>query len=222
MSTVTAGNQIDYPESDGKPMGETDLHRDWMFRVLEIFRQRYAGQQVYLASDLLVYYLDGSPSKFIVPDCFVVLDHPPGRRRTFQTWKERRVPDVVFEVTSRGTSSVDIVDKPVIYENMGVKEYFLYDPTADDLEPPLQGYRMIDGCLRQIPQSDGRLRCETLGVDLYLRDHDLVIVDSETGEEQLTKADLMDEEHAARLAAEARLREVEAELRRIKDNNGGG
>jgi len=203
-------------------MGETDLHRDWMFRVLEIFRQRYAGQQVYLASDLLVYYLDGSPSKFIVPDCFVVLDHPPGRRRTFQTWKERRVPDVVFEVTSRGTSSVDIVDKPVIYENMGVKEYFLYDPTADDLEPPLQGYRMIDGCLRQIPQSDGRLRCETLGVDLYLRDHDLVIVDSETGEEQLTKADLMDEEHAARLAAEARLREVEAELRRIKDNNGGG
>ena len=22
--------EIDYPESDGKPMGETDLHRDWM------------------------------------------------------------------------------------------------------------------------------------------------------------------------------------------------
>jgi len=221
MSTVTPDNQIDYPESDGKPMGETDLHRDWMFRLLEIFRQRYAKQQVYIAGDLLVYYLEGTPSKFIVPDCFVVLDHPPGLRRTFQTWKEKRVPDVVFEVTSRGTSSVDIIDKPVIYEKMGVKEYFLYDPTADYLEPPLQGYRMNDGCLREIPRKEDRLHCETLGVDLFLRDFELVIVDSKTGEEQVTKADRTDEEHAARLAAEARLQEVEAELKRLKEVHGG-
>jgi hypothetical protein len=24
--------EIDYPESDGRPMGETDLHRLWMVR----------------------------------------------------------------------------------------------------------------------------------------------------------------------------------------------
>ncbi|MEZ6128408.1 MAG: Uma2 family endonuclease [Planctomycetaceae bacterium] len=221
MSTVTTENQIDYPESDGKPMGETDLHRNWMIRILQIFEQRYAKQQVYIAGDLLVYYLEGTPSRFIVPDCFVVLDHSPGLRRTFQTWKEKRVPDVVFEVTSRGTSSVDIIDKPVIYEKMGVKEYFLYDPTADYLEPPLQGYRMNDGCLSEIPRRADRLHCQTLGVDLFLREHDLVIVDSKTGEEQLTKADRLDQEHAARLAAEARLQEVEAELKRLKERNGG-
>ena len=49
MSSVTTQNEIEYPESDGKPMGETDLHRDWMFRLLEIFRQRYRDQQVYIA-----------------------------------------------------------------------------------------------------------------------------------------------------------------------------
>lgn len=230
MSSVTTQNEVEYPESDGKPMGETDLHRDWMFRLLEIFRQRYRDQQVYIASDLLVYYEEGTLSKFIVPDCFVVLDCNPGRRRTFQTWNEKRVPDVVFEVTSRGTSSIDIVDKPVIYERMGVQEYFLYDPTASYLEPPLQGYRMTNGSLHQIAKTNGRLRCETLGVELFLREDALVIVDTETGIEQVTKADaeefarehaerMQEQELEARLIAERRVRELEEKLRRLESGN---
>lgn len=218
MSSVTTQNEIEYPESDGKPMGETDLHRDWMFRLLEIFRQRYRDQQVYIASDLLVYYEEGTLSKFIVPDCFVVLDCNPGRRRTFQTWNEKRVPDVVFEVTSRGTSSIDIVDKPVIYERIGVQEYFLYDPTASYLEPPLQGYRMTNGSLHQIAETNGRLRCETLGVELFLREDDLVIVDSETGIEQVTKADAEEfaREHAERMQLEALRKQVEAQQKQLE------
>ena len=230
MSSVTTQNEIEYPESDGKPMGETDLHRDWMFRLLEIFRQRYRDQQVYIASDLLVYYEEGTPSKFVVPDCFVVLDCKPGRRRTFQTWNEKRVPNVVFEVTSRGTSSIDIVDNPVIYERMGVQEYFLYDPTASYLEPPLQGYRMTNGSLHQIAEANGRIRCETLGVELFLREHDLVIVDKETGVEQLTRADaeelareqaerMQEQELEARLIAERRVQELEEKLRRLESGN---
>lgn len=230
MSSVTTQNEIEYPESDGKPMGETDLHRDWMFRLLEIFRQRYRDEQVYIASDLLVYYEEGTPSKFVVPDCFVVLDCKPGRRRTFQTWNEKRVPNVVFEVTSRGTSSIDIVDKPVIYERMGVQEYFLYDPTASYLEPPLQGYRMTNGSLHQIAEANGRIRCETLGVELFLREHDLVIVDKETGVEQLTRADaeelareqaerMQEQELEARLIAERRVQELEEKLRRLESGN---
>ena len=230
MSSVTTQNEIEYPESDGKPMGETDLHRDWMFRLLEIFRQRYRDQQVYIASDLLVYYEEGTPSKFVVPDCFVVLDCKPGRRRTFQTWNEKRVPNVVFEVTSRGTSSIDIVDNPVIYERMGVQEYFLYDPTASYLEPPLQRYRMTNGSLHQIAEANGRIRCETLGVELFLREHDLVIVDKETGVEQLTRADaeelareqaerMQEQELEARLIAERRVQELEEKLRRLESGN---
>jgi Uma2 family endonuclease len=244
MTSVTTQNEIEYPESDGKPMGETDLHRDWMFRLLEIFRQRYREQQVYIASDLLVYYEEGTPSRFVVPDCFVVLDCNPGRRRTFQTWNEKRVPDVVFEVTSRGTSSIDIVDKPVIYERMGVQEYFLYDPTASYLEPPLQGYRMTNGSLHQIAETRGRLRCETLGVELFLQGDDLVIVDTETGVEQVTKADAeelareeaqrqqieakreqveaqrnQEQELQARLIAERRVRELEEKIRRLESGN---
>lgn len=215
MSSTILQDQIDYPESDGKPMGETDLHRDWMIRILEIFRRRYAGQKVYVASNLLVYFVEGTPTKFVVPDCFVVLGCDPQPRRIFQTWRERRVPNVVIEVTSRGTSTTDIVDKPVIYERMGVQEYFLYDPMAVYLTPALQGYRLIDGFLQEISSSNGRLHCETLGVDLLLRDGDLVIVDSASGVEQFTKADA---EECARIEAENRIRELEEEIRRLKND----
>jgi hypothetical protein len=147
-------------------------------------------------------------------------------------------------VTSRGTSSIDIVDKPVIYERMGVQEYFLYDPTASYLDPPLQGYRMTNGSLHQIAETNGRLRCETLGVELFLREDDLVIVDTKTGVEQLTKADAeelareqaermqlealrkqveaqrkQEQELEARLIAERRVRELEEKLRRLESGN---
>ncbi len=222
MNTVTVSPEIEYPESDGKPMGETELHRDWTIRILDILRQRYRGQAVYVASDLLLYYEEGSPTKFIVPDCFVVLNCATHRRRTFQTWKEGRVPDVVIEVTSRSTSRTDMVDKPIIYEVMGVQEYFLFDPTSDYLESSLQGYRLIDGQFREIPHINGRLRCLALGVDLSVHDQDLQIIDFETGIEQLTEAKFEQaarfEAEAARVAAEARVRELEEELRRLRNN----
>ena len=135
MRAAQVEDQVEYPESDGKPMGETDLHRDWMIRILEILRYRYRGQRVYVASNLLVYYEEGLPRKFVVPDDFVVLDCDPHRRRVFKTWEEGRVPDVVFEVTSRGTRSDDESFKPQIYERLGVQEYFLYDPSNEYLRP---------------------------------------------------------------------------------------
>jgi hypothetical protein len=56
MRAVSAIDQtIEYPEWDGQPMGETDLHRDWMVRILDILRYRYRGNRVYVASNLLVY-----------------------------------------------------------------------------------------------------------------------------------------------------------------------
>jgi Uma2 family endonuclease len=243
MDTVTVPLEIDYPESDGKPMGETELHRNWTIRILEILQQRYRGQSVYVASDLLLYFEEGSPTKFVVPDCFVVRNCATHLRRTFQTWKEGRVPDVVIEVTSRSTSRTDMVDKPIIYEMMGVQEYFLYDPTSDYLQSSLQGYRLIEGQFREITPINGQLRCLTLGVDLSVHDQDLQIIDFETGVEQLTEAQFEQEarlaaeqgrerecrekerereakerEQAARVVAEGRVRELEDELRRLRNN----
>ena len=212
MST-TAAELIIYPESDGKPMGETDLHQEWMIRIKDILKRRYRNQNVYVASDLLIYYEQHTPARYIVPDNFVVLDCPAHRRRIFKVWEENRVPDFVIEVTSKGTRREDELFKPTTYAMLGVKEYFLYDPTAEYLRPPLQGHRLNDqGLYDPIRETSGRLRCQTLGLELLLEDNDLVLLDVQSGERQLTGEEA---EHQAWIA-ESEARKVESEARKVE------
>ena len=53
--------EIYYPESDGEPMAESDLHRDWMFEIIEKLKRFFAGQHVYVSGNLLIYYVEGQP-----------------------------------------------------------------------------------------------------------------------------------------------------------------
>jgi Uma2 family endonuclease len=233
----TIDQQVEYPESDGRPMGETDLHIDWILRIRDLLRWRYRGQRVYVASNLLLYFEEGMAYRFVVPDGFVVLDCEPGRRRTYKLWEEGKAPDVVFEVTSRASKREDEVSKPQTYAEIGVREYFVYDPSAEYLSPPLQGFRRAEpgpGYQRIAAEPDGALVCETLGLRLTLNAGELVFADRHTGEVQLTEAEAeraarqaeqaarqaeqaaRQAERAAREAAEARVAELEAELLRLK------
>ena len=90
MASVGPFTQFHYPESDGKPMGETDEHRDAMVRHIQILQEYYRDQRVYVSGDLLVYYEEGDPSKYVVPDAFVVKGVAPNRRRTYKIWLEGR------------------------------------------------------------------------------------------------------------------------------------
>jgi len=229
MSLIQTVDQLEYPESDGKPMGETDLHRDWMYRILDILRQHYRGQQVYVASNLLVYYQEGDPSRFVVPDDFVVQDCDPGRRRTFKIWEEGKAPQVVFEVTSRSSRREDAVFKPEIYARLGVQEYFLYDPTADYLDPPLQGFRLeAGGYTRMEMDATGLLLCQRLDLALRLQDGQLMMYDGASGRLLCTEAEAAEAARkiaeAAREAAEAecaaaesRAAALEAEIQRLRN-----
>src|SRR5688572_28407178 len=96
-------------------MGETNVHRAWMIRIYDLLAHRYRGQQVYIDSDLLLYYLAGQPTRYLVPDDFIVFDCQPGHRRTFLTWKEGRVANAVSELTSQWKRREDEVFKPKIY-----------------------------------------------------------------------------------------------------------
>lgn len=224
MSTVQHLD-VEYPESDGKPMGETDLHIDWTIRLRQVLKHRYRDQNVYVGSDMLLYYAEGTPSQFVVPDEFVVLDCEPHRRRVFQTWVEKRVPNVVIEITSRSTRREDETFKPRYYQEMGVQELFLYDPSGDYLRPPLQGKRLVDGVYQPITEKPTGLECQQLGLWFRLDGEDLQLVDTQTGAIQLTGEEAAERarsaeetariaEQSARSVAEARVRELEEELRR--------
>jgi Uma2 family endonuclease len=238
MSSIDSSIETDYPESDGRPMGETDWHIDAIIRLRDVLRRRYCDQSVYVGSDLLVYHVEGVPQEFVVPDVFVVLDCENRKRRTFKIWEEHRTPDVVFEITSKSTARQDRVFKPSTYEQIGVKELFLFDPTGDYLKPNLQGIRFQGG--KQIPMelADGRLVSTVLGASVSSHNQLLKLFDLETGEEFLTGEEsereakesereakeserrARDLERKARIAAEARADRLQAELERLQREKG--
>lgn len=217
MSSTIHVSQCYYPESDGKPMGETDEHRDEMVRHVELLRHYFAGQQVYVSGNLLVYYEQGNPKKFVVPDTFVVKGITPGKRRVYKIWVERRVPDVVIETTSRKTRRKDTTDKPQLYARLGIKQYFLFDPDHEYLDPPLQGYRLVGQDYVPIdPDESQGLASEELGLVLRADADRLCFCRIDNGERLLTAEERVAREVEARRAAEERVTR-EAEARRAAE-----
>lgn len=204
--------RIDYPSSDGKPMAETDLHRDWMITNIQRLERFFAGRRVYVSGNLLIYYEEGNPRKSVAPDTFVVKNCKPGRRAIFQTWKEKRTPNFILETTSKTTKREDQSTKKTIYAQLHVGEYFLYDPRGDWLDPPLQGFRLVRGHYEPIqPEADGSIISQELGVRFVLENGDLAMFNVATGERLLSQEERADE-------AERRARSLEEELARVREN----
>ncbi len=131
VSTTTA-QQVDYPETDGKPMAETDVHIDALLYLREALKDYFRdAPQVYVAGNMLLYYEEGNPAACVAPDVFVVQGVAKRERRTYKLWEEGQPPAVVFEITSRGSRLEDLGTKRVVYAMLGVREYFLYDPLGE-------------------------------------------------------------------------------------------
>ena len=104
-------SKIEYPSSDGKPMAETDAHRNWMIININRLSRHFSGRKVYVSGNLLIYYVEGDARKCVAPDTFVVKNCKPGKRDIFQIWKERRKPNFALETTSKTTRGEDSGEK---------------------------------------------------------------------------------------------------------------
>jgi Uma2 family endonuclease len=237
MDTITTAVQpIHYPERDGKPMAETDVHIDVLIYLREALKDHFRDEpQVYVAGNMLLYYEEGNPAACVAPDIFVVQGVSKGERRTYKLWEEGQPPTVIFEITSRGSRLEDLGTKRALYAMLGVREYFLSDPLGEYLRPPLQGYRLQQGEYeRVLPGDQGQLVSQALSLELRLQDGQLQVVSPATGERLLTPAEAhaarrteaearqveaaaRQAEAAARQAAEARAVLAEAELKRLQD-----
>jgi len=214
-----------YPESDGKPIGETDWHVNATMRLIELLRRHFVGQRVYVPGNLLLYYEQGNPKKFVVPDVFVVKDVPQRDRRIFRIWVERKVPNIVIEVTSRKTQKKDTVDKPALYAQLGIPEYFIFEPDSEYLEPPqkgyldppLQGYRLAAGGFERIvPDAENRLESLELGLKLRLEDGQLQLTTLD-GKRLMTGAEEAALAHAKATQAQAEAARLAEENRRLRE-----
>jgi Uma2 family endonuclease len=213
--------QLEYPESDGKPMGETDVHRREIAQIIEmltIYFQPVAD--VYVSGNLMFYYEQGNPSAVVSPDVFVVKGVPKGLRRTYKLWEERQAPCAVFEISSRATRLEDKGNKRALYAMLGVREYFLFDPLAEYLKPPLQGFRLVGEEYVPIDQADDdALISQELGLRLSSAGSELRLVDIASDQPLLRPAELeaaRQAEAAARQRAEQEIEQLRAEIARLR------
>jgi Uma2 family endonuclease len=146
MATV-ASESKNYPTRDGKPVAETDLHRDIMFSLIFMLKRRYERDpRIYVSGNLLIFYEPGNKRKHVAPDVFVVKGVEKKMRDNYLVWEEGKGPDFVIEVTSSSTKKDDVKKKYELYRDvLKIPEYFLFDPRGDHLRPPLKGYRLRDG-----------------------------------------------------------------------------
>jgi Uma2 family endonuclease len=203
--------EIEYPESDGKPMAESDVHLDVIMHLVQALRDRYAAdRQVYVAGNLLL-YLEKGTRKSVAPDVFVVQGVPKHKRGKYLLWEEGQAPCFVLEATSKSTKDEDLTDKKARYAQLGVEEYFLFDPEGEYLRPRFQGLRLRGGEYQPIPVSvDGSLTSRTLGVVFVPDGLSLRMRDVETGAPLLGYADWKARAEAAEQEAEAAKQRAEA------------
>ena len=220
MSQSVVSPAVDYPCSDGRPMGESDLHIACILYVLSALRRHFekrAREDVYVSANSFLYYERGNRRAVVAPDVFVVRGVPGHLRDSYLLWKEPKGPDFVLEITSASTRREDQGRKREVYAALGVEEYFLYDPRAEYLAPPLEGHRLHGGEYRPLPAVPvlpGRvstLRSDVLGLELRDRREErmLRLRDPATGRDLPT----YQEEAAAREAAEAHISTLEARIR---------
>jgi Uma2 family endonuclease len=214
MSSIVPITTVIYPGSGGMPMGETDEHIEETIRLRQLLKRNYARQRVYVSGHLRVFYEQGHPKKFIVPDVFVAKGLQQKDRRFYKLWVEYKPPDVIIEVTSKKMKKVDTGAKPQLYSQIRVPEYFLFDPTEDYLDPPLQGYRLIgDRHERIAAETDGALVSQELSLRLRAEGGHLMLYRLDTGERLLTAEESFEAEAEARQAAEAEVLRLREELR---------
>ncbi|MCL2321420.1 MAG: Uma2 family endonuclease [Oscillospiraceae bacterium] len=100
-------------------------HSDIVISIYDIFKEyfRISGNTKCLVypDNLFLYLKNGSK---LIPDVMVICDVSKKTKRGFEG-----VPELVVEVLSRTTYDYDLTRKKEIYEELGVKEYWIVDPS---------------------------------------------------------------------------------------------
>ncbi len=182
-ASTTVPRKNGYPTSDSKSL-DSDWHRDLMIDLIRTLKVWYSAQpRVYVSGNLLLFYEEGNRRRHVSPDVFAVKGIAKHDRPNYLLWQEGKGPDVAIELTSKSTRTEDLEDKYNLYrDRLQVKEYFLFDPLGDYLDPPLQGHRLRGGEYNRIRRVAGRLPSQVLRLHLKSNGRELRLFDPAAGQ----------------------------------------
>jgi hypothetical protein len=201
--------EVFYPSSDGEPLAESYVHLCALLATLEVLRQYLLGRQATVLSNQFLYYAQGFPRLRVAPDVMVIFNVAPGGRDNYKIWEEGQVPVVIFEMTSEGTKNQDMGFKKTLYQQLGVLEYWLFDPKGEWIKEQLQGYRLQGEVYEPITDS----RCEPLQLRLQIEGQLIGFYREDTGEKLLIPEELAEALKQERLARE----QAESQVERLKE-----
>ena len=208
-SKKNGGKEIVYPESDGKPMAETDVHRELMSTLIASLKAFFDDRNdVYVTGNIMFYYEEGNPRTSISPDVMIVKGVHKKLRRTFRLWEEN-VPDVIFELSSRKTRNADFEKKYLLYEGFGVKEYYIFDPEYHYLpKEPLFAFHLKGKLFKKMKVEKGKIFSPALNLEIVNTSETLRLFNPETREFLPTMKEL-----------ESEIEQLKAELAKLKRQN---
>ena len=206
-------NLPEYPSSDGEPIAETYDHFYAIAILLEMLRQYLTGRQATVLGNQFLYYAQGLPRMRVAPDVMVIFDVAAGGRDNYKIWEEGQVPAVIFEITSKGTQLVDTGFKRELYAQMGVQEYWLFDPKNEWVKGQLQGYCLNDD-EEYVRINDGQSL--VLGLRLSIEDKKIALNRLDNGEKLPFPSELAEQVAQERQAKQ----ELEVLLQRYRDRYG--
>jgi len=183
--------------------------------TLEVLRQYMQGRRATVLGNQFLYYAQGFPRLRTAPDVMVIFNVTPGGRDNYKIWEEGQVPSVIFEMTSSGTKDQDQIFKKTLYEQLGVKEYWLFDPKSEWQEEQLRGYRLRG----EIYESISDNRSEPLKLRLQAEGRLINFYREDTGEKLLIPGELaqaLRQEVIARQQAEEQAEQAQAEVEKLK------
>lgn len=188
-------------------------------------------------------------SRHISPDvclAFGVDDRAIRDRALYLPWEVGKPPDWVLEVGSESTGKIDVGTKVADYEELGVQEYWRFDPTGGKYHgAALGGDILVNGKYQPVDlttQPDGVLKAYSplLGLylcwipqpeglalpgfynavaDEYLENAEEVVAARRAAEARADAAEAeRDYERQQRLAAESEVQRLRRELRRHTSN----
>ncbi len=240
MLPYNRGADIDWGslEYDPDQLKTRDMLQDPVLQEIgHILSSRFTGFSGRSASlfsaGTIICYNPNDLNVRVQPDYYVAFgvdEDSIRRRRLYLPWEAGKPPDFALEIASDTTYRNDLYRKPAIYTQIGITEYWRFDPTGGSLYgKPLEGLRLSDGVYQPIPlttEPDGVLKGCSAALELSLcwveEDNRLVFYDPATGnylrnlpQEQ---ADL-ESERRVREADQARIRQLEEQLRRLQSEH---
>ena len=211
-----------------EPVEDGVLQELPLLRIINLLLELYKDRpDVFMSGMVFVSYDATDGNARVAPDFFIAFDVPNESIRrnlpNFWIWEVGKVPDFALEVASPSTAENDLGHKRDLYAELGITEYWRFDPTGGELYgQPLAGERLVDGEYQPYElrvDGDGSVKgySELLDLDFYWDGEGFDVLDPETGK----TIDMLETEREARqvdrLAFEAREREHQARERELLD-----